>query len=100
MAPDATAPAIPVQYSYNFSEKANEMLFNTKLTPQSIFKAVHISLSKLSSGPTPSHNNEIEPLIPGNNELFSYKIDDQYVLHFQVIEAEKKFVVFWVGRFN
>lgn len=90
----------PVQYSYNFSQKAYEVLNNRKLTPESILKRVIDCLFKLSQGPTPEHNEQVEPLIEGASELFSLKIDEQYALHYKVIENEKKFVVFWIGRFN
>ena len=99
MAPDAVSTT-PVQYSYIVSEKALEDLSNRKIIPESIFKTVFLALPKISYGPTPEYNKEVEPLIEGSNDMFRLKINEQFALHYRVIENEKKFLVFWVGRFN
>ena len=96
---DTAAPA-PVRYSYNFSPDATDVLYNPSLTPATTMVAVHKLLDKLSYGPTPTFDDEVKPLIPGDTQLFKYKVDNKYVLHYKVIEEEKKIIVIGISRFN
>ena len=99
MAPETTASP-PVRYTYNFSPDANEVLYNASLTPATTMIAVHQLLNKLSYGPTPTFDDEIKPLIPGDTQLFKYKVDNKYVLHYKVIEEHKNIIVIGISRFN
>ena len=95
-----TATSKPVKWSYYFSEKANEILHNENLTPQSIHPAVFTILFKISNGPTPIDNKEVEPYYEGSSDLFRLQIDESFELFYKVIEEEKKFIVLGITRFN